>query len=238
MKTTFWLAAALSALLSSTGCGGGSTGNRTDGGAPDDAGLDGGGSDAAEGTACETPGNLLANPSFEDGDTAPEGWVVWPEAAPGVTYLWDDTAAASGQRSVSVASTLADGFGRWRQVVPVSSGVVYRVSGFVRFQDVAPPGRCNLQVVFRDSAGAVVRMVDLPGHGETRAFAHDFPRELKVRAPQGATIAEINLLLVGQGRAWFDDVFFGRAPAGEIAGTVTSGGAPLGGARVAVWNEP
>jgi len=60
---------------------------------------------------------------------------------------------------------------------------------------------------------------------------------LKVRAPDDAETAEVNLFLQGEGKAWFDDIFFAPAPAGTISGIVTSGGGPLEGARVMIWGD-
>ncbi|MEW6364585.1 MAG: carboxypeptidase regulatory-like domain-containing protein [Acidobacteriota bacterium] len=180
--------------------------------------------------------NLLANSGFEEGDTGVADWAPWP-VAPGVGYRWEST-AASGRRSVCVTSETSTAFGMWRQVVPIAPGVVYSLSGFVKTQDVIPAGRCGLQVVFRDAANDVVKMVDLPSHIGTRSFACDFPRTLMVRAPKGATAAEVNLLLFGKGSAWFDDIFFGPSPTGSISGSVTGENGPLAGARVMIWNRP
>jgi len=178
--------------------------------------------------------NLLQNPSFEEGT---EGWSPWPPHAPGVTYGWEDRMAHGGSRSVYVESTGA-GFGMWQQVVPVQGGTVYVLAGYVGFEGIDPPGHCNLQLVFRDGSGRLIEMIDFPSHFGTRELAYDFPRELKVRAPAGAALAEINLFLQGPGKAWFDDILFGPVPTGEIAGTVTSNGRPVAGARVFIWGNP
>jgi hypothetical protein len=178
--------------------------------------------------------NLLSNPGFETGTTMPDNWTTFPPSPPGVTYEWDDSVFASGARSVSVEST-SSGFGMWRQVVPVSPGTVYRLSGYVKGENVEPPGHCNLQVVFRDAGGGILEWVDLSSHSGTISWIYDFPHEVNVRAPANAATAEVNLYLQGQGRAWFDDIFFGPAPTGSISGTVTSAGEPLAGARVSIW---
>lgn len=92
--------------------------------------------------------------------------------------------------------------------------------------------------MFRDAADGILRFVNYPTHTGTREFAPDFPSPLKVRAPAGAVKAEVNLLLNGPGTAWFDEVFFGPTQTGSLSGTVTSGGAPLEGARVRIWGDP
>jgi len=180
--------------------------------------------------------NLLINPSFEDGSGGPEGWTTFPPNPPDISYRWDATRANSGRYSVSITGT-GTGFGTWQQLVPVTPGVVYEFTGYVAFE-LAPPGDCHLQLVFRDAADRIIAFVDLPGHDGVRGFAYDFPPKLKVRAPAAAAVAEVNLFLQGRGTAWFDDIFFGPAPTGTIAGRVTSGGRPLPDARVWIWGDP
>jgi len=208
-----------------------------------DAGADGNGDDAgvdAGGDGNVQAANLLCNPGFEEGESVPECWDPFPPPAPGVTYGWEEGPAQNGSRSVSVA--IADQqFGMWQQLVPVAAGRVYLLAGHVGFEDIVPPGRCNLQIVFRDDQGQLVQMINYPHHDGKRTFELDFPTNLKVRAPQGAVQAEVNLFLQGPGQATFDDIFFGPAPLGTIAGTVTSGGSPLQDALVTIagehWNE-
>jgi hypothetical protein len=193
----------------------------------------------AKKTAMSTPAatNLLCNPGFETGDRTPEGWRTFTPFPRGVSYVWDDSRHHAGKRSARIEGT-ADGTGMWQQIVEVEPGRVYMLSGYVAFDGIAPPGQCCLQLVFRDANNAVIGMIFWPGHAGRREFALDFAADLKVRAPTGAARVEVNLFLHGTGRAWFDDVFFGAVPTGEIIGTVSSAGQPLAGARVRIWGEP
>ncbi len=179
--------------------------------------------------------NLLGNPGFEEGTTEPDSWTKFPSSFPGVTYKWDKTTSYNGTHSVCIKSS-GSGFGMWRQVVPISGGKVYVLSGYVKFEHIRPPGYCNLQVVIRNKDGEIIKFVDFPSHTGRREFAYDFPRELKIQAPLGAVEAEVNLFLKGPGKAWFDDIFFGLASVGNISGTVTSNGLPLQGAHVVIWD--
>ncbi len=179
--------------------------------------------------------NLLRNPGFEEGTSEPDSWIRFPSSFPGVTYTWDKTISYTGTYSVCIENT-GSGFGMWRQVVPVSSGRVYVLSGYVKFDHIRPPGYCNLQVVMYNESEEVVKFVDFPSHTGMREFAYDFPRELMVHAPLNAVKAEVNLFLKGSGKVWFDDILFGLAPVGNISGTVTGNGSPLRGARVFIWD--
>lgn len=178
--------------------------------------------------------NLLQNPGFEEGDEGPAHWRCFPPQARGVRYVWEEGMAHSGERCACVEGA-GRGFGMWQQVVPVQPGAIYVLAAWVRSADIAPPGKACLQLFFRDAQGRPVQRVDLPGHAGTIPWLYDFPHELFVRAPKTAAKAEVNLYLEGRGTAWFDDVFFGPAPMGTIAGRVTCEGQPVAGARVFIW---
>ncbi len=183
-----------------------------------------------------TDGNLLINADFEEGSGGqPTGWTSF--SPDGALFTWDNTHSQSGDYSVKIEAPGA-GIGLWLQAVNVSPGIVYTLAGQVSFENIVPPGHCNLRVVFRDAGQQIVEIVDLPMHDGTRPFEIDFPYNLKFRAPEGAVIAEINCLLEGPGAAWFDDLFFAPAPVGNIAGQVTCYGQPVPGARVWIWGDP
>lgn len=181
--------------------------------------------------------NLLRNPGFEEGQVKPEGWHVFPGNRVGIAYVVDDTTSCTGRRSARIDNR-GGAFGMWQQVVDVQPGRVYELTGQVAFREVVPTARCNLQLVFRNSRNRILEFIDYPGHTGTREFALDFPQKLKVRAPDGAAHVEVNLFLAGRGTAWFDDIHFGAAPTGDIAGRVTGDGRPLADARVFIWKEP
>ncbi|MBP7864433.1 MAG: carboxypeptidase regulatory-like domain-containing protein [Acidobacteria bacterium] len=192
---------------------------------------------------CWTPfvaadGNLLVNGGLESGNgSQPDGWAPFTPGGGAAVFTWDPSARSAGVRSVRIDNPSPNP-AMWQQVVTVEAGRVYTLSGDAAFREVAAPGRCGLQLVFRDAADAILRFVNYPTHTGTREFSPDFPSPLKVRAPGGAAKVEVNLLLCGPGTAWFDEVFFGATPTGTLAGTVTSGGAPLAGARVRIWGDP
>ena len=179
--------------------------------------------------------NLLANGGFESGSAGPSSWMTWPAAPPGVTYRWSANSPHSGTRCVEISSN-GPRIAMWRQVVAVSSGALYTFSGWVEMINVSRGSRGNLQAVFRNAAGQVLAFVNLPAHsGTITPWMYDFPHEMTVRAPKGATKAEVNLFLQGYGTARFDDVFFGPVPAGDIAGFVSNGAGPIAGAEVELW---
>ena len=202
-------------------------------------GLTGG--HAGRATDNPNPSNLLSNDGFEVGrGDVPVGWrgIRLPGGQGSVNFLWDDAVASTGRHSVRIdAAGTARGI--WSQTVLVEPGQVYEISGYVAFEDLAPNADCHLQVVFRDSARKVLEFVDLARHDSgSRGFELDFPARMLVRAPEGASHAEVNGSLQGPGTAWFDDLTFAPAPVGRLAGTVTTDGEPLSGVRVTVWGDP
>ena len=199
------------------------------------------GGHAGRATGNPGPSNLLSNAGFETGsDDAPAGWraVRLSGGQRNVDFLWDDAASSSGEHSVRIdAAGTARGI--WSQTVPVEPGQVYEISGYVAFEDLAPNADCHLQVVFRDSTRKVLEFVDLARHDSgSREFELDFPARMLVRAPEGASHAEVNGSLQGPGTAWFDDLYFAPAPVGRLAGTVTTDGVAASGVRVFVWGDP
>ncbi len=181
--------------------------------------------------------NLLTNPGFESGGTAPSGWSTWPPGAPGVAYVWSSLDPCSGSRCVEVSSTTTF-FGMWRQELPVTGGALYTYSGWIETENIAPAGGCTLQAVFRDAGNAILEFVDLGSHDGTIApWMFDFPHVKRVRAPQGAVKVEVNLYLQGPGKARFDDVFFGPCETGSILGHASNGAGPIAGAEVELWGS-
>lgn len=181
--------------------------------------------------------NLLINPGFEEGQGGPAGWETFPPEPPGIEYIWNEDFAHQGHRSVCIRAHQSLP-AMWRQVVPVEPGVVYVFAAHVAFEDLAPPGDCHLQVAFLNAQHHAVQIVDYPNHTGYRGFALDFPAMLKFRAPPGAVAAEVNLFLHGPGFACFDDILFGRAPTGAIAGRITLHDQPVEGVHVFLWGEP
>ena len=184
--------------------------------------------------------NLLSNSGFEAGaGGSPDGWstLVIGSAGDVPVFTWDTAASSEGACSVKIEST-STRTGLWLQEVSALPSTVYTLTGQVKFEGVVAPGSCFLRVVFRDASRAIIEMIDLPAHDGTRPFELDFPYNLKFRSPATAASAEVNCVLSGVGAAWFDDLVFGVAPTGSIAGHVLSDGSPVEGARVWIWGDP
>ncbi|MBN1355804.1 carboxypeptidase regulatory-like domain-containing protein [bacterium] len=177
--------------------------------------------------------NLLANPGFESGNGAPSDWTTFPPAPPGVTYLWDNTTSHSGSYCVSIESAVPEP-AMWRQIVPVDPNEIYTFCGFIDLENVVPAAECCHQVIFRNAANEILKIVEIGSHNGTISWMSVFPHEMYVQAPADAATGEINLLIQGEGLVRFDDVHFGPAPQGGFEGFITLLGQPLENALVEI----
>ena len=177
--------------------------------------------------------NVLKNSGFEKGGSQPKHWTTHSGPSANVNFIWDHQVSNSGSRSVAILNR-SDGPAMWRQTVPVKAGELYTFSGYVKLRRVKADAFCTLEVLFLDAAGKHLVKEHLLEHHGTIDWLFDIPHEKKFRAPPDAVSAEINLKSKGEGRAWFDDLFFGRTPLGSVEGTVVNGVAPVEGARVKV----
>lgn len=84
------------------------------------------------------PDNLLLNPSFETGSyspaSAPDHW-THEIYDPSVLLLWDDTQAYEGNRSVKIMVETPNDV-HWAQTVAVQPNTNYRVSGWIKTENV------------------------------------------------------------------------------------------------------
>ena len=163
--------------------------------------------------------NLIANASFEVGDTYPGGWEkrigARQEGEEAFSSLSLDTSVAhSGKRSLHLTGDVKTT--QWYTVesflVPVQAGQPYRVSGWIKTEGVQPHGEqysnSNLYVQFGDSERNVIRI------GRSQVVAtqrvtgtRDWTEvERVVTAPAGAAFARVGCVLTCSGRAWFDDL--------------------------------
>jgi hypothetical protein len=155
--------------------------------------------------------NLLRSPGFED---AAAGWTIVdaafaqpPDTHSGVRAIRLD--AIAQQPVVS-------------QEVPISAGVTYRVSAWIRRVTEAPT--TTIRCVFRDAAGQQLAVADMVHDTPGTEYAY---REATVVAPAGAAALELLLDHDLTGTVLFDDLrvldgnllanpgFERRAPTGD-----------------------
>ena len=146
------------------------------------------------------PAPLIPNPSFEEvtGDR-PTGWrrAIWQKTA---DLQVDDTVAHSGRRSVRISSK-DGGDASWSVVVVVRPFARYRLSGWIRTENLEPGA----------SRGALFNLHNLEGMQTGAVTGTQDWTEVQLEFDTGANDSiQINCLFGGWGRsrgtAWYDDV--------------------------------
>ena len=163
----------------------------------------------------DTATNLLPNPSFEEvNDGKPVGWRTSSHGGRGVLMLAD--VGHSGKRSVRISSE-EGGDVSWSAEVPVKPRTDYRLTGWIKTENVRKVGGAN---------GAMFNVHELqdPVRGGTKALTDDNDwTQVQLSFNSGALQqVTINCLFGGWGRAtgsaWFDDVELTPAAGSELAG--------------------
>ncbi|MGD9498674.1 MAG: prolyl oligopeptidase family serine peptidase, partial [Armatimonadota bacterium] len=158
-------------------------------------------------------GNLLPNPSFEQGDArGPMGWQTRP--APGSTsrFEWARGVAHTGDRSLLIESsaeyTVAD---RWRtgsdRGIGLAPGTEATLSAWVRTEGAA--GIAHVQLYAMGLGDAILAQPS----GGTVTGTSDWTRvSVTMAVPDAPCYIMAYLGLKGAGRAWFDDVALTGVP--------------------------
>ncbi len=160
-------------------------------------------------------GNLLPNPSFEATvDGAPEGWRSQTWAGSGDFGHVDG--GRTGQRCVMIAST-AGGDLSWQTTVAVQPDSTYRLSGWIRTEDLDPgTGRGAMLNVHEQQRSAATDAV---------TGTSDWTQVQSIIRTGDQQEITINCLFGGwgqsSGRAWFDDVRLEKIDLSQLTPSVT-----------------
>jgi alpha-N-arabinofuranosidase len=154
-------------------------------------------------------GNILPNASFEELENGgPKAWRTanWQARA---DFALDEDIARSGLRSLRIAST-GGADASWQAVVPVRPFAKYRLSGWIKTQDLVPGS----------SKGALISLQGLDVMTPAVSGTRDWTA-VEVVFETGANDAvAVNCLFGGWGRAtgtaWFDDLALTLLSAREI----------------------
>ncbi len=150
-----------------------------------------------QGTAAKNP---ILNPSFEDADgSMPQGWKKNTRQPKMELSL--DSAGHSGRKSARIFSS-EGGDASWSAVAPVRPYSKYRLSGWIKTQDVETTG---------DAKGALISLIGAQAH-QTKALTgtQEWTRvELQFDTRENDAV-QVNCLFNGRARAtgtaWYDDL--------------------------------
>lgn len=162
------------------------------------------------------PGELQ-NPDFEReayaGANFPADWYPCDFVSEGgANFFWDSETSHSGNRCIGVEYS-NPGAVWWQQIVQVCPDQDYRIGGYIKTD--ALDGFCQIQLSFLDEEGCSLHTVrQLPG-GKQFQGTNDWVKDNFVcRSHLQATAVEIRLMVVGNGKVWFDDLYLEKI-AGE-----------------------
>jgi hypothetical protein len=143
--------------------------------------------------------DLLINPSFELGETRPDGWSIFPGKVKG-EYRWEEGGYRS-PRCVAVAGSTNQYHGGWYQTVRLEAQALYRVRIYGKSR--LTQGHAAVGVLeIEDEGGRIYSFPSgfLQGRSDWRAFVGYAVCPAKVRS---ATLYAV--LLYGKGKAWADE---------------------------------
>jgi putative membrane-bound dehydrogenase-like protein len=166
--------------------------------------------------ASATAANLISNPSFEQAtDGKPAQWRTSTHSGRGELTL--GTTGRTGSHSVKISSTDQGGDISWATTVTVKPRTDYKLTGWIKTENVQKLGRAN---------GAMLNVHELqdPVRGGTKALSgnNDWT-QVQLTFNSGAlTEVTVNCLFGGWGRAtgaaWYDDIELVPASGTQLAG--------------------
>jgi len=164
------------------------------------------------------PGELK-NPDFEkeafSGANSPADWYTCDLVSEGgANFFWDSQSSHTGNRCIGVEYS-NPGAVWWQQIVQVSPENDYRMSGYIKSDEL--DGFCQIQLSFLDEEGCSLHTLrELPG-GKQFQGTNDWVEDIFVcRSHPKATAVEIRLMVAGKGKVWFDDVYLEKVATEEI----------------------
>jgi len=181
--------------------------------------------------------NLLANGGFEEGDAGmPYDWVVFNPSpwrtedmvtlthrlGPGGSYQWASTGGRGGGRCLLVErrDATSQEWLRTQQRVSLRGGETYVVSGWVRTEGVEGAVFVAGQLApSRIDRSAPLEEQVLRSASSQVSGTHDWQKlERTITIPEEAPtyVLILDLVLMGRGKAWFDDISVVHVPAVEL----------------------
>lgn len=160
----------------------------------------------------------LKNGSFDieayPGAGYPADWTKCPLLCESETpnLFWDQALHSSGSHSIGVEYH-GTGSAWWQQTIMITPGKLYRVSDVIKTVNL--DGFVQTQVAFLDRMGGFLTHAELLPSTKPRKGTVDWESDsIEIRSPDGATAADIRCMVIGKGRAWFDNLSFVELPWG------------------------
>jgi sugar lactone lactonase YvrE len=155
------------------------------------------------------------NPGFEEeaypGAGYPQGWWTCNLISEGGgKTLWDSHTAHSGKRSAAIEYDRGGSIW-WQQTVQAKGGRPYKLSAFIKTEEVEK--FVQVQLAFVDGMCRFLHeLKNLPGTPPVKGTNDWSQMELEIRSPGNSTTVDIRCLITGKGKVWFDDLEFFEIP--------------------------
>jgi hypothetical protein len=144
----------------------------------------------------------------------PANWAKCPLLCEGETpnLFWDSKLRFSGTHSIGM-EYYGTGSVWWQQTIRITPGILYKLTDTVK--TVGLDGFAQTQVAFLDRMGGFFTPAELLPHTKPRKGNNDWNTDsIEITAFDQATAADIRCIVMGKGKAWFDNVSFEELPWG------------------------
>lgn len=150
------------------------------------------------------PYNLLMNSDFEDGSTVPGWWSQDAWVMSNTTFEWATDYAHSGSKSIKVISNIAND-ARWTQIVNVQPNSVYKLSGWIKTDNVSHSGQAGDNGANLSTMGDVLtNSTGLFGTNDWTNVSYTFNTGTANQITVGARVGTYSGTTTGT--AWFDNL--------------------------------
>jgi len=179
--------------------------------------------------------DIMQNGGFEEGSSTPQGWIsdTWKS---GPSFVWDGTQSHSGSRSVKIAIDPASpNDSRWIQTLQVQPNATYRVSGWIKTENVAHSSESVDAGANLSMLGTWERSEGVFGTQDWTYASFLLETGSRTEVTVAARIGEYSGTTTGT--AWFDDLRFELLGA-PVCHTLTASATPEAGGSVAASPVP
>lgn len=189
---------------------------------------------------------VLLQDSFESGDNVPENWFKGA-AIPSVEYLWDETNASDGTRSLGFKKTDRDfsAVAQWVRKFDYDSGTQnIDFSAMIKARGAT---KAAVELEYLNLAREVIGKESIikigPKDASDRGVSHNWKRYSAIaNVPEQTAQIVIALQLIGPGSVMFDAITIsvagGDAATAKAAPNTTSNRAPKGGIKPKLIQTP
>ncbi|MGQ9503691.1 MAG: glycoside hydrolase domain-containing protein [Thermogutta sp.] len=181
--------------------------------------------------------NLVRNPSFETGETAPEGWMPSGGSEQGVRFSVDSaTKDGLGHRAarLDVSPGTRAAWRGWQQKIAVKPGNTYLIAGWLRCQELKSAAQIHIH--FHDRQGQLVKSGGMTSVGPGVSGTQDWTLVSGLaKVPKDATTLTLHLTMNTTGTLWHDGIVVAEM---ITVSHVNKEAAPLGNDTFVAWQVP